>query len=297
MPMPLKKPSIFDFLDTILYLQAYFEWRKKMDVSFSNSVWCNELNLGNKTTLRFLLQRKRRISKKVAMNFKKQLHLSQDEELYFDYLLLYSQPRIEAERTSAGTKLIEMQRSKFKSEEFPESIVEIDVMGPILLTLIMFEDFSATEENIIKFLNVDSTKVKSILNFYLESGHIKLNNGVYSISTDSLKVHDRPQSKSLKAFHRFWLTEAQKKLDLDFSLRRVRSLNFALNQAEFESFVNQINDFAISLLSKYNHANLDGRRLYMFQKFLFPITDRAFYSSETIHKSSPDANLQSLEIS
>lgn len=272
----VKKPSIFDFLDVILYLQSYFEWRKSTDAFFSYSAWCNELNLGNKTTLRFLLQRKRRISSKVAKNLKTQLGLDREEELYFDYLLLYTQPRIEAERISAGTKLIEIQRSNFKAQEFPDSVAAVDAMGPILLTLIMFKDFLATTENIAQFLDLESTQVKTLLEFYLKSGYLDFKNGVYSISTNSFKINDRPHSKSLKAFHRYWLTQAQKKLDLDFSLRRARSLNFALTQIEFETFIAQLNDFAISVLSKYNQPHLGGRRLYMFQSVLFPVVESAF---------------------
>jgi uncharacterized protein (TIGR02147 family) len=279
MSNPLKKPSIFDFLDTILYLQSYFDWRKRLNTAFSYSLWCEELNLGNKTTLRFLLQRKRRISAKVAKNLKVQLNLDRNEELYFDYLLLYSQPRIEAERVSAGAKLIEMQRSNFKSEEYTDAVVEVDLLGPLVLTLIMFKDFSATEDNIAKFFSLESVKVKSILDSYLKSGHLHYRDGVYTISTECYKINDQPHSKALKSFHRFWLTKGQKSLDLDFKLRRVRSLNFALNQQEFETFVNQLNDFAISILSKFNHGNLSGRRLYMFQSVLFPVVEKIFSNS------------------
>ena len=98
-------------------------------------------------------------------------------------------------------------------------------------------------------------------------------------------------SEVLKAFHRFWLAQAQKSLDLEFKLRRIRALNFALNQEEFESFVSQLNDFAISVLSKYNHANLEGRRLYMFQSVLFPSVERAYYAtmpeSDLLYSSEP----------
>ena len=279
MSKTLKKPYIFDFLDTILYLQAYFDWRKQLNTAFSYSSWCEELNLGNKTTLRFLLQRKRRISAKVANSFKIQLKLDRNEELYFDYLLLYSQPRIEAERISAGSKLIEMQRSNFKSEEYTDGVVAVDFIGPLILTLIMFKDFLATVDNIAKFFTLESKNVQSILDSYLQSGHLHLHDGIYAIATECYKINDKPHSKTLKNFHRFWLAEGGKSLDLDFKLRRVRSLNFALNQQEFETFVNQLNDFAISVLSKFNHSNLGGRRLYMFQSVLFPVAENMFMSS------------------
>lgn len=269
-----EKPSIYNFLDIIHYLDGYFKWRKNHNGKFTYSEWCKELNLGNKTTLRFILQRKRPISKATANAFKIQLGLELAEEYYFDYLLMYSQPKSEAERNAAGTKLIDIQRHFFKADEYDANILCKDALGPVILTLIMFKDFQATEKNIAKLLNVDLAKIKNILKSYLDAQIIQIDEfGVYLIQSNSIKVSDKPNAESLKNFHRYWLNKSQESLELDFKLRRFRALNFALTEDEFNDFVERINDFALSVLSKFNNPYITGRRMYMLETVLFPTTE------------------------
>ncbi len=140
------KPSIFDFLDLVQFLQTHFKWRKNVEAQFSYTAWSNELGIGSKTILRFVLQRKRRISLKTAQVLKSNLRLQLPEAEYFDYLLSYSQPRSEAERTASGAKLINLQRAQYKQVEFDATQTTLDVLGPIVLTLLTFKDFEPRSE-------------------------------------------------------------------------------------------------------------------------------------------------------
>src|SRR3989344_2353953 len=248
-----EKPSIYSFLDLIQYLEVYFKWRKATDPKFSYSQWTTELNIGNKTTIRFILQRKRRISKITAQAIKKHLNLDHQEEFYYDYLLIYSQPKSEAERNAAGSKLIEIQRHLFK---------------------------------------INPSQLKDLLNFYVENNVLtKSADNIYSILTDSIKVNDKPNAKSLREYHEFWLAEGAKALNLDFSLRRFRSLNFALSENEFNDLVDRINDFAIGLLSKYSTDRLSDRRMYMLETALFPISEKLSPSKQVdLNESRSDSS-------
>src|SRR3989338_1017559 len=287
-----EKPKIYSFLDLIQYLEVYFKWRKATDPKFSYSQWTTELNIGNKTTIRFILQRKRRISKITAQAIKKHLNLDHQEEFYYDYLLIYSQPKSEAERNAAGSKLIEIQRHLFKAEEFEESVACRNVYGPIVLTLIMFKDFIANEANIVKLIKINPSQLKDLLNFYVENNVLtKSADNIYSILTDSIKVNDKPNAKSLREYHEFWLAEGAKALNLDFSLRRFRSLNFALSENEFNDLVDRINDFAIGLLSKYSTDRLSDRRMYMLETALFPISEKLSPSKQVdLNESRSDSS-------
>ena len=255
-------------------MQSYHNWRKATNIDFTYTQWCTELNLGSKTTLRFLLQRKRRISSAVAKALKYNLSLDLNEQEYFEYLLIFSQPKSPAERTSAGAKLIQLQRRLFHQKEFDESIASIDAVGPIILTLLTFKDFHATELTIADFLNISLKDVYRIMQFYVDQGKVRFQNNTYSIDVDSFKVKDLPNSKSLEHFHKYWLDQSQKAFLLDFKLRRFRSLNFALSEEEFQSCLEKINDFAFSILSQHNNTHLEGRRLYMFESVLFPVSKK-----------------------
>lgn len=268
------KPSIFEYLDVVQFLQNHFQWRKSVQPKFSYSTWCEELNLGSKTILRFMLQRKRRISKRTGEILLINLGLTGDAAEYFEHLLSYSQPRSEAERKAASLKLILLQRAQYQQVEFDVDQAVPDIYGPIILTLLTFHDFLSNAENISKSLGIDLTRVKNLLALFKERGLVEEKDGQYSLSANSFKIPNAPQSESLKRFHSTWLDKAKNALDLDFETRRFRSLKFALSESEFESAVEKINEFALSVLNQFHNSSLAGRRLYMLESALFPISEK-----------------------
>jgi uncharacterized protein (TIGR02147 family) len=276
------KPSIFNFLDLVQFLQTHFKWRKNTEAQFSYSAWSNELGIGSKTILRFILQRKRRVSLKTAQVLKSNIRLTDQEAEYFDYLLSYSQPRSEAERIASGTKLINLQRASYKQVEFDAIQTTIDVLGPVVLTLLTFKDFVANDQNLADFLKVDKKRIQELMSQFIKSGLVKNNDDVYFLPTDSFKIADNPQLDSLKKFHAYWLEKGKEALQLDFQTRRFRSLKFALSEDEFHFAVERINDFAVSILSQFQNMNLSSRRLYMMENVLFPITDK-FHDRDEIN--------------
>lgn len=52
----------------------------------------------------------------------------------------------------------------------------------------------------------------------------------------------------------------------------MRSLKFALSPQDSTEFVERINDFAIACLSEFDSAEIKGKKLYMFETALFPIS-------------------------
>ena len=268
------KPSIFDYLDIILYLQSHYQWRKQADRDFSYTNWCTELNLGSKTILRFILQRKRRITEKSARVLKSNLKLSSDaEQLYFDHLLSYSQPKSEAERSAAGAKLISFQRLSYKQLDIDSELATQHALIPVILTLLTFKDFLAHDESIAYFLKKDINEIIQIMNILKTNGIVQEKYGIYFVNTESFKIADKPDLKSLRKFHEYWLEQSKNAFDLEFKQRRFRSLKFALTESEFENAIERINEFSVSLLSQFHNSQIRGRRLYMLESVLFPLTE------------------------
>lgn len=268
------RPNIFEFLDVIQYLQEHYKWRKQIDPKFSYTAWSSELNIGSKTILRFILQRRRKISARSALVIRSNLKLKGDEIQYFDYLLSYSQPRSEAERSASGAKLMKMQKSQYQQQEFEAESVTEDVFGPIVLTLLTFKDFKATDKNIALFLNLELSRVQILMNQLKENKLISLVDEEYKIATDAVKIKNQPHLKSLQLFHNHWLDRSKEAMTLDYNLRRFRSLKFALTEREFEKAVERINEFALTILNEFHSQNLEGRRLYMIENVLFPISEK-----------------------
>lgn len=275
----LNEPNVFEYFDVVLLLQAYFAWRKAKEPTFTYAAWCKELGLGNKTILRFILQRKRRISERTALALKSNLRLRGEKADYFDVLIAYSQATSEASRTSAGARLISLQRAQYRQVNVRFENDVFDTYGPIVLTLLGFRDFQATLENIAKFLNIDPKRAEKLIQALIASGHVHQKDQEYLAVSDSFKIPDMPRHQSLRKYHESWLEKASEALNLDFSLRRFRSLKFALNEDEFAVAIKKIDEFALTILGQFHTTDLEGRRLYMIENAIFPITEFPFHGS------------------
>lgn len=270
----LSSPDIFDFLDVVLFLQEYYKYKKSINKNFSYSSWCQELNIGSNTILRFILQRKRRITLKTAEILKINLKLNNSECEYFNYLLSYSQSNTEAERTASGSKLIAIQCSRYKQNIINPELASSDALMPVILTLLSFTDFKATNESIAEALDISIDNIQIVMQQLLINNLVRIDNEMYFSKVNSFKIADQPYLMSLRKFHEFWLEKSKAAFDLDFKERRFRALKFSLSEDEFNLAIEKINKFSIELLSQFNHSTIEGRRLYMLENVLFPVTKR-----------------------
>lgn len=272
--MNTNKPSIFNYLDIVQFFNDHFKWRKSNEANFTYTLWSSELNIGSKTILRFILQRKRRISEKTRFAMKANLKLTEIEGEYFDYLIIYSQARTESERLAAGRQLINIQRAEYRQVEVLADKATNDVLGPVVLTLLTFSDLDATTENLSKIMNTDQGKLQVILDKFVQTNILKFESDRYTLDAEAIKIADSPNLESLKNFHEYWLEKCKEAFRLDFKTRRFRSLKFALTEQEFNVALEKINEFAVYILSKFHTCQINGRRLYMLENILFPITNQ-----------------------
>lgn len=287
----LTEPNVFEYFDVVLLLQAHFAWRKAKEPAFNYAAWCKELGLSNRTILRFILQRKRRISERTALALKSNLRLRGEKADYFDVLMAYSQATSEASRTSAGARLISLQRAQYRQVNVRFENDVFDTYGPIVLTLLGFRDFRATSENIAKFLNIEPKRAENLIQDLIASGHVRQKDQEYVALNDSFKIPDMPQHQSLRKYHENWLEKASDALNLDFNLRRFRSLKFALNEDEFASALKKIDEFALAVLGQFHNTDLRGRRLYMIENVIFPITEFPFQDSAESEETNDKAEI------
>ncbi len=270
----MEKPTIFDYLDVVHFLNAHFKWRKFIEANFTYTSWSHELDIGSKTILRFILQRKRRISEKTRLAMLANLKLTYKEAAYFDLLISYSQPRSEPERLAAGRQLINMQRDQYTQLEVQAETAASDALGPVILTLLTFHDLEATTEELARIMNADQNKIQMILDKFVQFNIVEFKSDRYWLDAEAIKIADSPNLESLQNFHRYWLDRGKEAFRFDFKTRRFRSLKFALTEEEFNLALEKINEFALSILNQFHTSQMSGRRLYMLENVLFPITDQ-----------------------
>jgi uncharacterized protein (TIGR02147 family) len=282
-------PSIYDFLDVAQYLQAYYDGRKSQDKSFTYTAWALELNIGSKTILRFILKRRRNISKKTALVLCANLKLQKNEAEYFFNLVAYSQAKTGSERKLFGDALLKAQRVQYQQYPIEAPLAVKSVYGPILLTLLTFKDIPKTAQHLGLLLNVEAHVIQEVLTDLNQNGLVSSNAaGEYSYTYGNVKVPDSPGNENLLKFYEYWIDQAKHSLrHQPKETRKFRSLKFALSADEFQDIQERLNEFALTLLSRYHNDNMEERRLYMLNTALFPLTN---YLESTLDASTSTKN-------
>ncbi|MES2803918.1 MAG: TIGR02147 family protein [Bdellovibrionota bacterium] len=271
--MQNSSPQISDFIDLVDYLKCYYEWRKNLNSKFSYGMWQEELGIVSRTLLRLVLNRKRRVSPKTAVVLKSNLQLSLKDSHYFDLLLSYTQAKTQTERRSIGENLLRTQRAMYQPLHLNPDVGSDDVFKPIVLALMTYKDMKFTNASLATLLELEPMRIQNILKSSLDQKIIFVDsNGVYSFPFEGFKISDALGNMNLKNFYRFWLEKAKEALDLPFESRRYRALEFALSNSEFVEVQEQIAEFATQILGRYKSTSMIGRRLYMLENVLMPIS-------------------------
>lgn len=107
----LKSPSIYEYFDVILYLQAYYNYRKSLDDKFSYKVWSSELNYNSKSFLRLILAGKKRLPSKLAESIALKNIAQLEQREYFRCLVGYSRSASATEKEIFGQRMIQILKN------------------------------------------------------------------------------------------------------------------------------------------------------------------------------------------
>ncbi|MBO9665778.1 MAG: TIGR02147 family protein, partial [Bdellovibrio sp.] len=229
-----------------------------------------ELGFDSPVTLRFILKKRRNISKTTVKVLISNLRLNDLEANYFENLVAYSQAKTSAEKQALGASLIKIQRQQFQQFMVPTKMMERNVFAPVILTLLTFDDFARTAKNISTLLGLEEATAEEILSSMAADGLITLlDDQTYHFAESTFKVAG---GESLKDFYRYWIDRSKQALELPFEQRRYRALKFALTPEEFSEVIEKLNEYSLLLLSKYQSSALEGRRLYMYETAVFPVS-------------------------
>lgn len=266
--------SIFNYMEVSYYLADYYRHRKQVDKMFSYNRWAMELGFKNKTLLRLILQRKRKVSPKSAQLFCYYLKFTDIEQEYFKALIEFSNAQTATQRNAMGARLIQLQKNNFQQATVsPDSGILTDVYGPLVLTVVSSSHEPLQIEPIAKILCLNRDRVKMILEA-LEKAHLIIKKeGCYKAHQNCYKIGDSFFNANLKRFYQFWLSQSIKAIDYPKEVRRFGSLQMLLNEEEFSDLLNKFADFKLSILNKFENNSTDNRKMYIFNTSLFQLME------------------------
>ena len=265
---------IFDFLDVIHFLNTFFEIKKNENPSFSQNSWAKEIGFSNKTILRLVLIRKRKITPRSMALFKKDFKFNQKQENYFDLLVAYSNANEEVQRQALSKLILKSQRENFTSENLSsDNFVLNPVYSSIILTIINSSLSALNLTEVSRHCGLAPENTRLILDDLTQAELINSSNGTYSAKMNSFKIQDEQYSQNLKQYYQHWLKKSAEAINLPFKERRFRSLQLAVNEDEFQKIVELSNEFSNQVLGYTQNNNLDDRKIYLFNTSFFPVKD------------------------
>lgn len=259
--------DIFQYLSPYLVMHAYYEMRKKYEKNFSYAVWAEELELKSYSTLRMMVNNKKKISTKVAEKFVTQNLTQPEERNYFRLLMMYEHSPTTSAKNAAWKSLSQILISRVQQKEDFDYLTYIsNPLLPKLQTMLSFSDYDWNEQNLSASLSSTPQEIQEALKSLEKIGLAKRSNKTETPSWETtehlLKVSDKLGNVAMKAYHNACLEEAKKAQDLPLEDRRYRSLLLPLNETELQSMQTEINTFMKQLISTYQAKEFKNRKLF-----------------------------------
>lgn len=263
--------SIFDYMDTCLFLQDYYRQRKEQEPTYSYNRWAGEVGFSNKTLLRLIVQGQRKITPRSKMAFKKFFAFDDIESDYFDILVEYSQVKDNHHKQALGSRLLEINRQKFSQRFIPVgSGILKDPYGPQVMTVISSSDVPITAKEISDYVGITLAHAEAVLKYLLNADLIMERKEGYTSNQPTFKVADQENSAELRNYHRHWTQHSIKTMDFAENKRLFRSINLNLTEEEYGEVVEEVNKIAVGLIARFKKNSLKGRKLFLLNMAVFP---------------------------
>jgi uncharacterized protein (TIGR02147 family) len=259
-------------MDVRLFLQDFYRLRKEQDPEYSYNRWASEVGFSNKTLLRLILQGKRKITIKSTSAFKNFFQFDDLEKDYFDVLVEYSQAKGGQQRKALGARLLELNRQKFaqKIVSAGGGILK-DCYGPLVVTVISSSEEPISCDEVAIYLDLEADHTQVILDGLVKAGLIVAKKGLYVANQSTFKIADQFNNAELKNYYRYWLGQSVTAIDLPVAVRRFRSLKIVLSAEEYDEVVERLNEFSLTLLTRFEKNSIRDRNLYLINTAIFPV--------------------------
>jgi uncharacterized protein (TIGR02147 family) len=267
-------PHVCDFHKATEFLKAHYEFRKKLDPGFSYEAWSVELGYKSRSFVKMAVSGQRSLTAEFIQKFSESVKFSNEDSHYFHLIVSHEQAATDQERALYLDKIFEHsgRRKPLQILENQDEFL-LDVQLPKIFLLLGFQDVESTPENLAKISGCDVASMNVRLE-KLEALGLVTTNGQHWLPVDeSFRVPSKYGNQALEAYHNACLTEAMAAQKIETRLRRFRSLLLPLGEEEFDSLLGDIENLVGKSIAKYNHKELQNRRLYKLNVNLYPVSE------------------------
>jgi uncharacterized protein (TIGR02147 family) len=271
----IKRPTIEDFSDPIVFVEAMLAYRKKAERGFSILRATKTLRRVSPALVSLVIARKRTLTADRADEFSKLLALTVAERHFFkawiggvnspaphDSLKAAIPVPLRDQNESASSK----PKVNRKNRKDVSTHILKDWLNVYVKDLFQFEDVQkqpALAEKML--LHVASPKrVRASIDFLMREGHLrKTLDGRVVLDTPLSVADPKVPSQKIRAFHKAALGLAQKALErVPPTERMANTLIVPVNEKSYRELLDLIEDFGEKLKDFANNHPDDGTTLY-----------------------------------
>lgn len=274
------KPTVGDFVDAVSFLQAYYDYRKKLKDGFSYGLWAQELGLKSRSFLRLVLVRQRNLTTDVTDLISKSLRLSAAESKYFTALSALSRAKTLNEKESYSAELSKLHK-KFALRN--HGILEISKQDifeflssykmPRLQVLLTLNDIEKSPQNFAKLLGTSEAEIIQHLEQLKILGFAEeLEPNQWVARESQISTPDVLGNIALQSFHRKSLEEAARAIDLPKQTRKFQSMVIPLTEDQFEILHAKMRLFLEETLEKMESQDGLNKRIYQINLNIIPVS-------------------------
>lgn len=272
-------PNIYDYLDPVLFLNDYFDYRKMKNPHFSQRMFAQKADIKSSGFICDVLKGRRALTVKQVENFLKGMDLKTNEEAFFRGMVSYAQAKNHEARMEWRQHLEKLQPSPMKRlnkvvAEYYKHWYHIAVRESLALFEFKgeFEEFSDQLSRSI-FPKIKKSEALSSLEFLFKNGFIVKNSlGIWSAKHKSLTAGSSELGKAyLRGFQGQMMDLAKDALEtVTPDQRNISCTTMSISSEGMKQIQERISNFhneIVQLVQK----DFDEDKLYQFNVQFFPV--------------------------
>lgn len=271
----METPSVFDFTSPREFLLETLKSKQAVNPKFSLRAWVQHMDLASHSLLSMVLNGKRRLTPQLAVKIRRALSLSNEEEKYFDALVLYANASTEEEKELFAGILEGLHPQKQFAELKTEVIRSLtDWKHIAVLEMTRLNDFREDIEWMAKRLGhgTKPEEINLILNRLEKVGLLGRNKkGQLKTQIDQeISANDIP-NKKVRQLQQEFLNVAKDALEYQsVQEREFFQYTFVMNKCDLEKAKKTLRQFREQFI--FDFESETGDHVYHFGHQIFKIT-------------------------
>lgn len=266
------RPEVRNYIQVHHYLRDIYNHRKSIEPGFSYESWASDMGITSRSHLRLCVIGRRNISDSLAELLVTNLQLSNKDKDYFLLLILYAQSTTPSQKSYYAKKLADFVAVKVEKQPVAPTLELLRDPTVIALRLYLtFDDVSGSEKELSEQLAAPLEEIQSKLQVLESHGLVQQEDGGHWRATSKwIQFTNHPDNTGIRAYHAASLDAAKESMSFPVDTRHFRSLTWALNAEEYNSFLNDFSEFIEQMNAKYEKSNLEDRKLMQLNMNLIP---------------------------